>query len=101
MAVFEIHECDDPKKYYKINNEQKLDYFREEVYKTLYLMQLHKSFSSNEVHEKCCVYQTRETITKIKQEITRLLKINYMFVYTKYFSELFNFLQLLISFNEK
>lgn len=87
-------ECDDPKKYHEINNEQKLNYFREEVYKALYLMQVVDD-------ERCCIYQTRETIAKIKQEITRLLKINYLFVHTKYFSELFNFLQLLISFNEK
>lgn len=98
MAVFEIRECDDPKKYYEINNEAKLDYFREEVYKTLYLMNA-KDVSDEDV-EKCVIYQCRQTIAKIKQEITRLLKINYLFVHTKYFSELFNFLQLLISFNE-
>ena len=93
MSVFEIRECDDPKKYHEINNEVKLEYFRGEVYKALYLM--------NVKDERCCIYQCRETIAKIKQEITRLLNINYLFVHTKYFSELFNFLQLLISFNEK
>lgn len=91
MAVFEIVD-DDPSKFSKIMNKNKLRYFQEETYKTLMMMQ---------IGEKETLYVCRQTISLIKNEIRRLLKIDSRFRYTPYFQELFKFLQLLVSINEK
>lgn len=91
MSVFEIVD-DDPSKFSKIMNKNKLRFFQEETYKTLMMMQ---------VGEKETIYVCRCTITLIKNEIRRLLKQDTRFRYTPYFKELFNYLQLLVSINEK
>lgn len=91
MSVFEIVD-DDPSKFSKIMNKNKLRYFQEETYKTLMMMQ---------VGEKETIYVCRNTIALIKNEIRRLLAIDTRFRYTPYFQELFNYLQLLVSINEK
>ena len=91
MSVFEIVD-DDPSKFSKIMNKNKLRYFQEETYKTLMMMQ---------VGEKETLYVCRNTISLIKNEIRRLLSIDTRFRYTPYFQELFNYLQLLVSINEK
>lgn len=91
MSVFEIVD-DDPSKFSKIMNKNKLRYFQEETYKTLMMMQ---------VGEKETIYVCRNTISLIKNEIRRLLKQDTRFRYTPYFQELFNYLQLLVSINEK
>lgn len=91
MSVFEIVD-DDPSKFSKIMNKNKLRYFQEETYKTLMMMQ---------VGEKETIYVCRNTITLIKNEIRRLLSLDTRFRYTPYFQELFNYLQLLVSINEK
>lgn len=91
MSVFEIVD-DDPSKFSKIMNKNKLRYFQEETYKTLFMMQ---------VGEKETLYVCRNTISLIKNEIRRLLSQDTRFRYTPYFKELFNYLQLLVSINEK